>query len=62
MLEAEVLKQDGRKVPSMDYIKQHHWQELLQLGTRSARRKYLEFLFKTEKKKENRAVYTSFSI
>lgn len=62
MLETEVLKQEGRKVPSISFIKHHHWQELLALNTRTARRKYLDFLFKVEKKKENEAVCTMFAL
>lgn len=59
MLEAEVLKQEGKNVPSTQFVKQHHWQELLKLNTRTARRKYFEYLFKIEKKKENRTVCIS---
>lgn len=49
------MRQDGHLVPSNKSIKLHHWQELLRLKTRSARRKYFTFLFKSEKKSENDA-------
>lgn len=56
MLEAEVLRQEGKKVPSEEFLKQRHWQEVLELPTRTSRRKYFDYLFKIEKMKENRTV------
>ncbi|XP_022918293.1 mitochondrial ribonuclease P protein 1 homolog [Onthophagus taurus] len=53
MLEAEVMRQDGRAVPDASFIRDDHWSELLKLPSMSARRKYLTFLFKLQKKKEN---------
>lgn len=50
------MKQEGKAAPSESFIKTDHWNELLKLPSKSARRKYLEFLFKIEKKKENRMV------
>lgn len=50
-LEIDVLKHAGKLVP--DDVKPFHWVELLKLETRSARRKYLQFLFTIEKKREN---------
>ncbi|XP_046391111.1 mitochondrial ribonuclease P protein 1 homolog [Ischnura elegans] len=52
MLEREVLKQEGFKVPT--HMTTAHWQELLNLPTRSSRKKFLSYLFGVEKKKENR--------
>ncbi|KRT80697.1 hypothetical protein AMK59_5382, partial [Oryctes borbonicus] len=53
LLELEVLRQDGNRVPSNSFLRKDYWQELLRLNTRTARKKYLTFLFKLEKKKEN---------
>jgi len=54
ILEAEVLRQEGKAVPQNSSIRTDNWKELLRLPSRSARKKYLEYLFKVEKKKENR--------
>ncbi|KAF5295340.1 hypothetical protein FQR65_LT01530 [Abscondita terminalis] len=54
ILEADVLRQEGKGIPSNAFMKTDHWKELLRLPSRSGRRKYLEYLFKLEKKKENR--------
>lgn len=56
MLEIEVMRQDGRKAPEDENIKQHHWEHILSLPSRSARFKYLTFLWKNEKKTENTKV------
>lgn len=61
ILETEVLRQDGHTIPSNEFMKLEHWEELLKLTTRSARRKYLSYLFKLEKKKENDVVSYSGS-
>ncbi|GJQ85216.1 hypothetical protein Trydic_g13057 [Trypoxylus dichotomus] len=53
ILELEVMRQDGNKVPSNSFLRKDYWQELLRLNSRTARKKYLTFLFKLEKKKEN---------
>lgn len=54
ILEADVMRQDGKCVPSTNYMNQNHWRELLALKTRTARSKYLSYLFKTQKKVENK--------
>ncbi|KAK4875793.1 hypothetical protein RN001_012215 [Aquatica leii] len=54
ILEADVLRQEGKGIPSNAFLKPDHWRELLRLPSKSGRRKYLEYLFKLEKKKENR--------
>lgn len=51
MLEVEVMRQDGRCAP--DVLKSHHWKHLMGLETKNQRCKYLTFLWKTEKSKEN---------
>lgn len=51
-LEVEVLRQSGYRVP--DNVKLGQWKELLEMETRSRRRKYLSYLFGVEKKQENR--------
>lgn len=50
-LEVELHRQEGCEVPSKFSPRQ--WQELLSLPTFKARKKYLLFLFKNEKKSEN---------
>ncbi|XP_053619065.1 mitochondrial ribonuclease P protein 1 homolog isoform X2 [Plodia interpunctella] len=51
MLEVEVMRQDGRCAPNV--LKKQHWEHLLLLQSRSQRIKYLNYLWKTEKAKEN---------
>ncbi|CAH1639790.1 unnamed protein product [Spodoptera littoralis] len=51
MLEVEVMRQDGRHAP--DNIKKDHWQHLLSLTSKNQRASYLQYLFKTEKSREN---------
>lgn len=57
-LEIEVLRQQGKLVPSDDYITNEMWENLLNLQSRSARMKYLVYLFKLSKTQEHRRVYT----
>lgn len=47
------MRQEGSEVPSPGFIKQEDWEELVKLRSRSGRNKYLRFLFKKEKMKEN---------
>lgn len=56
ILEVDVMRQDGHLVPDEKFMQDNHWVELLNCPTISSRRRYLEFLFKLSKKKENRAV------
>ncbi|XP_034937073.1 mitochondrial ribonuclease P protein 1 homolog [Chelonus insularis] len=51
-LEIEVMRQNGESVPS--HIKDRQMLELTLLDSRSKRKRYLDFLFGIEKKKENR--------
>lgn len=55
-LETEVMRQDGKSVPDNSFLRPDHWRELVTKTSRSARQKYLEYLFKIEKKNENRKV------
>nr|XP_023020170.1 mitochondrial ribonuclease P protein 1 homolog [Leptinotarsa decemlineata] len=54
ILEAEVLRQEGHAVPPVSYFSSEQWKEALNLPTRSARRRYFEFLFKLSKTTENK--------
>lgn len=54
MLEVEVMRQDGRCAP--DTLLSKHWQHLMGLESKNQRSKYLLYLFKTEKSKENEKV------
>ena len=53
MLEYSEMHVSGARVP--DAMSHSDWAELLRLGTYSARRKYLSYLFKREKSKESDA-------
>ncbi|XP_063990012.1 mitochondrial ribonuclease P protein 1 homolog [Diachasmimorpha longicaudata] len=52
-LEVDVHRQNGNPVP--DELRSRHWYELVLLESTNKRRKYLEFLFSLEKKKEHKA-------
>lgn len=52
-LEVSVLRQEGRKVPDPDLMKAPEWEELLKLGSKSARSRYYTFLWTNERKREN---------
>lgn len=54
MLEVEVMRQDGRSAP--DNLNADQWQHLLSLYSKNQRSSYLNFLWKTEKSKENQKV------
>ncbi|XP_044265396.1 mitochondrial ribonuclease P protein 1 homolog [Tribolium madens] len=56
ILEVDVMRQEGKLVPDDDFLKDKHWKELLELPTYSARKRFLEYLFKISKKKENRLI------
>ncbi|CAG9770124.1 unnamed protein product [Ceutorhynchus assimilis] len=56
ILETEVLRQDGKSVPSNEYMTAEIWENMLKLPSRSGRTKYLDFLFRTSKKKHNKLV------
>lgn len=59
LLEMEVLRQEGHLVPDLSVMKPEYWEELLNLNSRSGRRKYLQFLFKKSKTIENKKVVYS---
>ncbi|XP_055533490.1 mitochondrial ribonuclease P protein 1 homolog [Wyeomyia smithii] len=52
-LEMDVMRQEGRKVPTPCQIKEAHWEHLLQLNSRNQRRQYYLFLWNIEMAKEN---------
>ncbi|XP_052895057.1 mitochondrial ribonuclease P protein 1 homolog [Anopheles moucheti] len=47
-LEIEVMRQEGRKVPSVSTIKPDQWEHLLSLSSRNQRRHYYLYLWNTE--------------
>uniref|UniRef100_A0A182QPT4 RNA (guanine-9-)-methyltransferase domain-containing protein 1 n=1 Tax=Anopheles farauti TaxID=69004 RepID=A0A182QPT4_9DIPT len=47
-LEIEVMRQEGRKVPSVDTIKPDQWEHLLGLSSRNKRRQYYLYLWNIE--------------
>lgn len=55
-LEMEVMRQEGRKVPTPSKIKHDHWQHLLALKSRNQRRQYYLYLWNTEMAKESELV------
>lgn len=61
-LEVSVLRQEGRKVPDPDLMKPAHWDNLMQLASKSARSKYYTFLWSIERKKESTQVGCSYSL
>lgn len=54
MLEAEVLRQEGKRAPDPALLSDDKWEHLLNLGSRSARQKYYSFLWQCEKREESR--------
>lgn len=52
-LEMEVMRQEGRKVPTPSKIKEDNWQHLLGLKSRNQRRQYYLYLWNTEMAKES---------
>ncbi|XP_044759816.1 mitochondrial ribonuclease P protein 1 homolog [Coccinella septempunctata] len=52
-MEMELLRQEGELVPETDKLKAKHFVELLKLKHRNGRKKYLEYIFKLCKRKEN---------
>ncbi|XP_058835468.1 mitochondrial ribonuclease P protein 1 homolog [Topomyia yanbarensis] len=52
-LELEVMRQEGRKVPTPSKLKEEHWQHLLQLSSRNQRRQYYLFRWNVEMAKES---------
>lgn len=45
-----MLEQDGQKAPSLATIKPDQWEEILELKSKSARRRYYQFLWQNEMK------------
>lgn len=52
-LELSSLQAKGGKVPNPDLLKQIHWDELLDLKTKSARGRYYTYMFLQQKTREN---------
>lgn len=51
-LEVDIANQEGRRVPTIEFFKDHHWEHVLTLPSKSARMKYYGFLWQIEMKKE----------
>ncbi|XP_061390216.1 mitochondrial ribonuclease P protein 1 homolog [Musca vetustissima] len=51
-LEVDIANQEGRRVPSLDFFNDEHWEHVLTLPTKSARMKYYGFLWQVEMKKQ----------
>lgn len=61
-LEISLLRESRCKVPDINSLDKHHWNELLTMKSKSARLKYYHFLFIKEKRKENKAVSESLKV
>lgn len=55
-LEMEVMRQEGRKVPTPAKIKEANWQHLLKLRSRNQRRQYYLYLWNIEMAKESKRI------
>lgn len=53
MLEMDICRQEGRRVPDPATVKPTQWEEILALSSRSARWRYYAFLWQIEKRKES---------
>uniref|UniRef100_A0A1B0AFT8 SAM-dependent MTase TRM10-type domain-containing protein n=1 Tax=Glossina pallidipes TaxID=7398 RepID=A0A1B0AFT8_GLOPL len=45
-LEAEVARQEGKRVPTLHSLKDHHWDQIIAMPSRSARMRLYSFLWK----------------
>lgn len=52
-LEVSIASQEGKRVPSLDFLKQQHWEHILSLSTKSARQRYYGYLWQLEKRRES---------
>lgn len=52
-LEVDIAHQEGRRVPALSFLQDHHWEHVLTLPTKSARIKYFAYLWQIEMKKES---------
>lgn len=57
--DAKNFQMTSGKVFSLDKISPYHWHEITQLKTKSARRKYLEYLWLTETRKDSKRMKQS---
>ncbi|XP_037949145.1 mitochondrial ribonuclease P protein 1 homolog [Teleopsis dalmanni] len=62
-LEVDIANQEGRRVPSLEFFEDKHWEHILTLPTKSARSRYYAYLWQIQvkseskqRKKEERAV------
>lgn len=49
-----MLRQDGRKAPDLDRMKPQHWEHVLELPSKSARKRYYQFLWQNDLRNESR--------
>lgn len=49
-----MLRQEGRRAPDLERMKPRHWDHILELPTKSARRRYYQFLWQNEMRDENK--------
>jgi len=56
MLELENLRDEGRDMPDVSFIKKQHWKELLTLSGQRARQKFYHYLYTSQRKKETEKV------
>lgn len=56
MLEMDVCRQEGRRVPDPATVKPKQWEEILAMPSRSARWRYYAFLWQIEKRKESEQI------
>lgn len=61
-LEITYLHDRGRKVPDINSIGKHQWDELMKTESKSARMKYYYYLYITAKKKGDKKVSLTFKI
>ncbi|XP_059620546.1 mitochondrial ribonuclease P protein 1 homolog [Phlebotomus argentipes] len=52
-LEVDVFRQEGRKAPDPELLKEEHWNHLLTLKTKNSRQKYYAYLWQIQMKRES---------
>lgn len=52
-LEVSIASQEGKRVPSLEFLKNHHWAHILSLPTKSARQRYYGYLWQIEMRQKS---------